>query len=204
MKLLKKVLITIGRQYGSGGHAIAEKLGQELEIPFYDRNMIAMIAKKHGLDEEALHLDDEKLSSPFLDPYFSYGVDTASRSSRLYSMQAEIIREQADKGSAIFVGRCADDVLRDYENLVNIFIFAPREDRLKRLMDTEGITDPAAIDRLERRVEKARRAYYQFYTDQRWGDKAGKDLMINSSALGYDGTAELILNFLKMKGYAED
>ncbi len=155
MKLTQKVLITIGREYGSGGRMIAEALGKDLDIPVFDKNMITMIAEKHGFDEADLESDDERLSNPFFEPYIAYGVDTASRSSRLYALQAQIIREEANKGSAIFVGRCADDVLQNYPCLVNIFIYAPRLDRIKRIMrasptiwpptrSSAGSTRPAA------------------------------------------------------------
>ncbi len=203
MKLTQKVLITIGREYGSGGRMIAEALGKDLDIPVFDKNMITMIAEKHGFEEADLESDDERLSNPFFEPYIAYGVDTASRSSRLYAMQAQIIREEANKGSAIFVGRCADDVLQNYPCLVNIFIYAPRLDRIKRIMVVEGISDNLAADKIVRRIDKTRRAYYQFYTDQKWGSPENKDLMLNSSALGLEGSVAFIEDFLERLGYLE-
>jgi cytidylate kinase len=165
--------------------------------------MITMIAEKHGFDEADLESDDERLSNPFFEPYIAYGVDTASRSSRLYALQAQIIREEANKGSAIFVGRCADDVLQNYPCLVNIFIYAPRLDRIKRIMVVEGIADNLAADKIVRRIDKTRRAYYQFYTDQKWGAPENKDLMLNSSALGLEESVKFIEDFLERLGYLE-
>jgi cytidylate kinase len=203
MKLTHKVLITVGREYGSGGHAIAEALGKDLQISVFDKNMLAMIAKRNGFDEDALESSDERLSNPFFDPYAPYGVDSGAISERLFMMQSRIIQEEADKGSAIFVGRCANDVLREYDDVVNIYIFAPRNDRLKRIMKVEDISDPLAAEKILKRTDKTRKSYYQFYTDKKWGSVDGMDLLINSSALGIEGSVKLIEDFLIRKGYAE-
>jgi len=194
MKLLKKVLITVGREYGSGGRAIAEGLG---------RDMIAIIAKKNGYDEDALTSSDERLSNPFFDPYSPYGLDTGAISERLFLAQADIIKEQADKGSAVFVGRCANDVLRKYNDVVSIFIYAPKNDRIKRIMSIEKIGDSLAAEKIVRRTDKARRSYYQFYTDKKWGSTEDMDLMLDSSKLGVEGTTGLIEDYLVRLGYVE-
>lgn len=203
MKLKKKVLIAIGREYGSGGHAIGEALSKDLGIPLFDKNMISMIAKKHGLDEDLLTGEDEKVSNPFFEPYIAYGIETASLSSRLFSLQSKIIREEAEKDSAIFIGRCADEILKDDPDLVSIFIYAPRNDRIQRIMTVEDISDSLAADKIVRRIEKSRKSYYQFYTDRKWASPEGRDLMINSSALGLAGSVKLIEDFLIRKGVLE-
>ncbi len=204
MNLEKKLLITIGREYGSGGRMIAEKLGEKLDIPVFDKNMLSMIAKKHGFDEDTLVSEDERLSNPFFEPYIPYGLNSGALSERLFTMQSRIIREEADKGSAIFVGRCADDVLKKYDGLVRIFIYAPRNDRIARIMEREQIEDNLAADKIVKRTDKARKSYYQFYTDKKWESYATKDLMINSSILGIDGTVDLIISYLKRAGYVSD
>lgn len=203
MKLTHKVLITIGREYGSGGRAIAEALGRDLDIPVLDKNMLSTIEKKHGLDKNALEASDERLSNPFFDPYSPYGLDSGAISERLFALQSDLIREQADKGSAVFVGRCANDVLRNYDDLVNIFIFAPKEERIRRIMSIRHLKDEAAAEKFIRRTDKTRRSYYQFYTDKKWGSRDGMDLMINSAVLGVEGTVGYIEDFLKRKGYLE-
>lgn len=203
MKLIKKTLITIGREYGSGGRATAEALSRDLNIPVFDKNMISMIAKKHGYDEDALIASDEHLSNPFFEPYSPYGLDTGSISERLFIAQSEIIREEAKKGSAIFVGRCANDVLRKEEGLVNVFIYAPKVKRIERIMSIENIADSLAADKIVRRTDKGRRSYYQFYTDKKWGSTDDMDLMINSGPLGIDGTVGVIEDYLVRRGFAE-
>lgn len=203
MKLTKTVHITIGREYGSGGKAIAETLGKDLGIKVFDKNLIAMIAERHNIDPDVLEATDEHISNPFFDPYISYGIDTASRSSRLFALQSKIIRDAANEGPAIFVGRCADDILWEFPDVVNVFIYAPKADRVKRIMKKEDIADDLAAEKIIRRMDKARRTYYQFYTDRKWGTSEGMDLLINSSALGIQGSAGLIEDFLFRKGYLE-
>lgn len=204
MKLTKKVLITIGREYGSGGRVIGETLGKDLDIPVLDKNMITTIAKEHGFDEETLISSDERLSNPFFEPYVPYSPQSGALSERLFLLESQIIKETADKGSAIFIGRCANDVLRDYDDVINIFIFAPKLDRIARIMKVEDIQDNLAAEKIVRKTDKTRRSYYQFYTDKKWGSADGMDLMINSSILGIAGSVQLIEDFLKHAGYLED
>lgn len=204
MKLCKKVLITVGREYGSGGKSIADKLSHDLNIPIFDKNMLSIIAQKHGYSEDALASSDERLGNPFFEPYPSFGMDTGSISDKLYIMQSEIIREEANKGSAIFIGRCANDILEKYDDVVNIFIYAPKMTRIQRIMEVEDISDSTAAEKILRRTDKARRSYYQFYTDKKWGSSEGMDLLINSASLGIDGSVRLIEDYLRLRGYLDN
>lgn len=204
MKVCHKFLLTIGREYGCGGKLIADAIGKDLDVPVFDKNLIAMIAKKHGFDEDALTSSDEKLSIPFFEPYSPYGADNSSLSERLFIHQAEIIKEEADRGSAIFIGRCANDILRNYDDLINVFIYAPKAYRIQRIMDAEDIADSTAAEKIIRRMDKNRRSYYQFYTDKKWGSPEGMDLLINSASVGIDGTVATIESYLKLRGYITD
>ena len=204
MKILKKFQLTIGREYGCGAKLIADAISKALDIPVFDRNLIAMIAKKHGFDEDALTSSDERLAIPFFEPYSSYGTGTGSIAEKLFIHQAQIIKEEADKGPSIFVGRCANDILRHYPDVVNVFIYAPKEYRINRIMEVEDIADAGAAEKIIRRMDKTRRSYYQFYTDKRWGTKEGMDLMIDSASIGFDGAVSLIEHYLKCRGYIED
>lgn len=203
MKLKKKVLLTMGREYGSGGKAISDLLSKDLNIPVLDKNMISMIAKKHGYSEEALVSSDERIANPFFEPYATYGPDTGSVSDRLFILQSEIIKEQANKGSAIFIGRCANEILREYEDVVSVFIYAPKKARIQRIMEAEEIDNPSAAEKIIRRMDKTRRSYYQFYTDKKWGSSEGMDLLINSDSIGFTGAVRLIEEYLFLKGYLE-
>ena len=199
MELAKKVLITIGREKGSGGRDIGLGLAKDLNIPIFDRNMINIAAKKHGYDEKALSSEDEKLTNPFFEPYTQYGMDSAL-SEKLFIMQSKIIKEEAEKGSAIFIGRCADDVLGDSPDLLNVFIYAPKADRIKRVASAGNISQEDA-EKEVKKIDKQRRAYYQFYTDKKWGSTEGTDMLLNSSSLGIDGCVAAIEAILASKGY---
>lgn len=203
MKLKKKVLLTLGREYGSGGKAISDLLSKDLNIPVLDKNIISMIAKKHGYSEDALISSDERIANPFFEPYAAYGPDTGSISDKLFILQSQIIREQADKGSAIFIGRCANEILREYDDVVSIFIYAPKKARIQRIMEAEEIDNPTAAEKILRRMDKTRRTYYQFYTDKKWGSTESMDLLINSDSLGFTGAVRLIEEYLFLKGYLE-
>lgn len=203
MKLKKKLIVTLGREYGSGGRVIAETVGKELDMPVYDKNMLALVAKKSGLDHDRLVSEDERLANPFLEQYIPYGIDTGSVGERLFTGQSNIIRQKAAAESCVFVGRCSDDILRDYEDCVHIYVFAPRIDRIKRIMQVEDIADSLAAEKILKKVDKQRKSYYQFYTDRKWGGTEGKDLMINSSSTGIDGAVNVILAYLCIKGYIE-
>ncbi len=203
VKLTKKVLITLGREYGSAGHIVAERLGRKLDIPVFDKNLITIIAKKHGLDESTLLSSDERIGSLFFDSYAPYGPESGSVSERLFIMQSNIIKQEADKGSAIFVGRCANDILRKYDDVLNFFIFAPKAARISYIMEADDIADAAAAEKIIRRMDKARRNYYQFYTDMKWGSTDGMDMLLNSASLGLDGCVEAIEHYLVLRGYAE-
>ena len=203
MKVCHKFLLTIGREYGCSGKKIADIIGEDLGVPVFDRNLIAMIAKKHGYDETALTDSDEKVTIPFFEPYSSYGSDIATLPEQLFTHQAQIIKEEADKGPAIFIGRCANDILRHYDDLVNVFLYAPKPWRIEQIMQAEDIEDSTAAEKIVRRIDKTRRSYYQFYTDKKWGSTEGMDMLINVSTVGVDGVVAMIEALLKQRGYIE-
>ena len=203
VKLKRKVLITVGREYGSAGHIVARRLGERLSIPVFDKNLLTIIARKHGLDEITLLSSDERVGNLFFDSYAPYSAESGSISERLFVMQANIIKEEADKGSAIFVGRCANDILRKYDDVLSFFIFAPKEARIDYIMRADDIADASAADKIIRRMDKARRNYYQFYTDRKWGTTDGMDMLLNSAGLGIDGCVRGIENYLVLRGYAD-
>ena len=193
-------IITIGREYGSGGYDIGKKLAEKLNINFYDKNLIDMAAEERGLNIEALNKADEKAANPFVNPFLHPGYENGTVNDRLFWTQSEIIRGLAKKGeSCVIIGRCADFVLRDEENVLNIFIQAPLEDRIQRITDKYLIEVPDEARKEVLKVDKRRRSYYQFYTDAKWGGRERKDLVINSSVLGIDGTVDFIKDFIERK-----
>ena len=191
--MAENYVITIGREYGSGGREIAEKLAKSLGISFYDKNLINKVAEKTGYQVEILDKADEKAAHPLFSAYnIPPGLDVGTINDRLFSCQSSIIKELAQKESCVIVGRCADYVLRDMNNVLNVFIQAPMEARIARIMDRYLIDVPNIAKKEIQREDKIRRSYYQFYTDRKWGGNLGHHLVIDSSVLGVDGTVDLI------------
>ena len=187
----KKILITIGRQFGSGGKAVAEELGRRLGIPVYDDELITEAARKSGIAEEFFHKRDEKRRALFI------GMRSGMDDEVIFGIQSDVIRDLASKGSAIFVGRASDYVLRDMD-CVDVFISAPLEARVKRIMERQGLSESEAEDLIERK-DRGRAEYYDFFTFSKWGVASNYDLCIDSSILGISGTAELIIEFAKKR-----
>ena len=211
----KQFVIVIGRQFGSGGHAIGACLAEKLGIPLYDKEILAHIAREQGITLERLHKMDEDLRStrmlnlglqtrkfhPF-NPGMLFETDTSAIISAdlAFRWQEETIRELAGKGSCVIIGRCADVILKDHPGLISVFITAPlavREARIARLYpDHPRINGETHLEFLLK-TDKARANYYGFHTDRRWADIGNYHLCLDSSRLGIEGTAELLTDYVK-------
>ncbi|MCI2082883.1 MAG: cytidylate kinase-like family protein [Bacteroidales bacterium] len=181
--------VTIGRRIGSGGLTIARKLGKMLGVEVYDKELIMTAAKDYGIGAEFFEKADEKGPDSFN--------DSAIGSNNLFKLQTEVIRRLAGMQSNVFVGRCADYVLRDYPKLVTIFVSAPLEARKATVADRFGISEEKAETYI-RKMERKRKSYYEYFTFRDWGSSENYDLCIDSSILGSDMTASLISDFVKM------
>lgn len=192
-------IITIGRQFGSGGHEIGNRLAERLDIPLYDHNLIRMAAKELKVSDEEASRVDETILGRFLSTYVvgtgdytafmsqeAYGVPL---SDRMYETQTEIIKKLAAQSSCIFVGRCADYVLGDYTNCINIFIHAFKDDRIRRVMNIYKLTERQAWDKIKK-VDKERRLYYEAHTGREWGSSESHEILFNASLLGVDGVVD--------------
>lgn len=188
----KNIVITIGRENGSGGKEIAEKLAAKLGIHYYDRNLIDMAAQKSGMNSAVLYQADEKASHLFFSSYVTSPGEYGTVNDRLFWTQSSIIKELAQKESCVIVGRCADYVLEDFTNCLHVFVYAPLESRIQRIMDRYMLESVDAAKREIARVDKQRRSYYQYYTDRKWGQYDGKNLVIDSSYFGVDKTVDLL------------
>lgn len=196
--------INIGRQFGGGGKTIGERLAHRLSIRLYDKELINMAAEESGFSTEHFERADEQerkgvLSSligyfraPISGNYYSAN-DPLSNDS-LFKIQSDVIRHVAERESCIFVGRCADYILRDHPRTVNLFFTADREDRIHRITTRMGCSEAEAIALMER-IDGQRARYYNYYASRRWGDAATYDLTINTSRLGEERSAELVLDF---------
>ena len=202
MKHKSNLIIIIGREIGSGGRTIARLLAEKYGCQFYDREILNLAAKESGFNEKFFEQNDEKkgifkslfqIHVPFISDSCFY--DNGLSQESLFKMQSDAIRKAAQKGPCVFVGRCADYVLRDFENVVSFFITANIDERIKRVSQRYGYSEQESRKLIEN-GERQRASYYNYYTGKKWGDSRSYDLCINSSILGIEGTMELIGDFL--------
>lgn len=197
------LVITIGRQCGSGGKVIGQKLADELGVKCYDKELLSLAAKNSGLCEELFETHDEKPTSSFL---YSLVMDTYSMgynssaymdmpiNHKIFLAQFDTIKKLADEESCVIVGRCADYALADYPNVVSVFITADEADRLERLQKLYKVDEAKAKD-IMIKTDKKRSSYYNYYSSKKWGDAKSYDLCVNRSAIGVDGAVKLIRAF---------
>lgn len=201
----KNFVLNIGRQLGSGGHAIGTILAQEFGIKFYDKEVLDLAAQESGFSKYFFERDDEHRGFvkslfnsiiPFTSSGDPYGNQLSSES--LFKFQSDAIKKAAERESCVFVGRCADYVLRDHPRCVNIFISADMEDRVARLMQNLQINAQEAEKRALEGDDK-RASYYNYYSALTWGEAATYHICINSSVLGIEGTADFLKSFIMKK-----
>ena len=200
--MAKNVIITIGRQFGSGGHEIGNKLADRLDIPLYDRNLVKMAAEEMKISDSTVESVDETGLNKFLAYYATAPVDYTSfyvsnvemgqpLSQQVYETQTEIIKKLADRSSCVMVGRCADFILADEPGLINVFITADREDRIARIVKKYGLTEKKAADRIKK-IDRERRYYYELHTGRDWGKTSSNQIILNASLLGIDRTVDML------------
>lgn len=198
----KKIIINIGRQFGGGGLGVAYELGRKLGIPVYDKELIAKAAQDSGFSKEVFEESDEKKRFFSLSSIFAsrFGDTENYMSDRgLFKMQSETIRKIAEQGSAIIVGRCADYILRDMDCTLDVFLTSPIEVRAARIAERSGLSLEDA-EKLAEEKDRRRAEYYNYYTFTDWGVASTYDLCLDSSALGIEGTADMIIEFARKAG----
>lgn len=196
-------IITISRQYGSGGRFIGRKLAEALDIPFYDKELITMSAEESGMSKEIFEKADEKAANSLLytlsmNAYLLHGmagVPDLPLNDKVFLVQSEVIRKLAAKGPCVIVGRCADYVLRENPNCVNVYIYSDMEDRVSRATTYYNLSADRAQEQIQK-TDKKRAAYYNFYTNLKWGRAENYDLSLNSAKIGVDGCVEVIRSFI--------
>lgn len=203
--MAEKVIICIGREYGSGGREIGEKLGEKLGIPCYDKVLLKQTAIDSGLAESLFENADEKRTSWILNGFCS-GNPTADAAmitsmdyltnDSLFFMQSRTIQKLAGEGSCIFIGRCAESVLANRENVLSVFIHGDKEDRIERIMKRQNI-DRKRAEGLMNRIDKRRAGYHNYYSDSKWGRSASYDMSISTSRFGIDGVVNMIEEAVK-------
>ena len=198
-------IITIGRQFGSAGREIGEKVAAHFGIPCYDKELLSRAAKESGFCEEMIESHDERPTNSFLynlvmDTY-SFGYNASSFSDmpishKVFLAQFDTIKKIADEGPCVIVGRCADYALSEYENCLSIFIHAKNDAKLKRIMEKYNLSMPKAKEMINKK-DKQRQSYYNYYSSNKWGRSETYDLSIDSSILGIDGTVELLIQYIE-------
>lgn len=193
----KQLIITVGREFGSGGHIIAAKLAEHFGIQLLDSNILAEVAKKSNTSEEYLKKYDESARNLF----FSRTVNGFSNSPEeiIAQMQFDYIKHKADAGeSFVVIGRCADYILRENPALVRVFILGDTEAKIKRTAEREGISEDKAKIRMEQ-ADKRRKYFHNTHSENKWGDSRSYDITVNSSKLGLDSTAELLIKYIELR-----
>ncbi len=200
-------IITIGRQFGSGGREIGMKVAEHFGVKFYDKELLTRAASESGFAQEMIQDHDERPTTSFLynlvmDTY-SFGYNASSFvdmpiSHKIFLAQFDTIKKIADEGPCVIVGRCADYALADYKNVINIFIHGDEEDKIERILNRydDVTTRDNALEMILKK-DKQRQSYYNYYSSKKWGRSDTYDLTINSSVLGIEGTVKLITQFVE-------
>jgi cytidylate kinase len=189
-----RYVITIGREYGSGGHFIGKLLAERLGIPFYDNELLLKISENSGLSSDVIKEFDEKKEGIFSSGMNLYSADL-SLGNKIFLAQFEEIKKLADKESCVIVGRCADYILRDYANVANIFITAPMSEKIARAVKYYGL-DPQKAEKIIKKKNRKRRNYYMYYTNKEWGNAASYDITINSK-IGVEACVDALEVYIK-------
>ncbi len=202
---MMNTIITIGRQFGSGGKEIGKKLSERLGIPFYDEEIVSMVAEEGGMHPDIVREAEERATDSFLYSLITggglRGVSDVMHyempiNDKVFVQQSKKIKELAANGSAIFVGRCADYVLEDCGNLLRVFIYADMDTKMKRISEIYELTPNKAKDMIVKK-EKTRKTFYNYYTDRSWGNPASYDLCINTGRIGIGGAVDMIAKYVE-------
>ncbi len=203
----KKYVITIARGYGSGGRTIGKMLSEELGIPYYDRDLLRFASDDSGINEELFAKADEKLKKSLLfkiarniykGELIPPDSDDFVSNDNLFNYQAKIIKELAETESCIIIGRCADFILKDYPNVVRLFVHAPLEDCINTLKEMTGKPEKE-LEKQILAIDKHRAEYYNYYTGREWENAKHYDLCLNSSKLGFDKCVEIVKSYLDIR-----
>ena len=195
-QLNKQIVITISREYGSGGRYIGRLIADKLGIKLYDKEFITKLAQETGLSEEYIESKEQKrdVLSGLNNGYY-FGIDNADE---LFIKEAELITKTAKEESCVIIGRCSDFILKDKENVLKVFVYSDMEDKIKRATEFYGMNKQKAEKEIKR-IDKLRANHYKHYTDKEWADHSNYDICINSDTLGVEKAADLICQMIKDK-----
>ena len=193
----KQLIISVGREFGSGGRVIAEGLAKEFGIPLYDHNLLERIAEEKNVSHEELKKLDEKPRNVLISRTLKG--HSSSPQDHVANMQFEYLQKMAQNGeSFVVVGRCAEHVLKDFEGMISIFILGDEDCKVKRVQEVYGISEDEARRKMDRH-DTRRKFYHNYYCDGKWGDSRNYDVCINSSKLGVEGTVWMLAEYIKAR-----
>ena len=195
-KLSKDIIITVSREYGSGGRYVGKLIADKLGIKLYDKEFINKLAKETGLSEEYIEGKEQKRNA--LEGLNNGYYSGLNNSDELFIKESELIKKIAEKESCVIIGRCADFILKDRDNIIKVFIYSNMKDKIKRSIEIYGL-DNDKVEKEIKRIDKLRANHYKYYTEKEWKDYSNYDICINSDALGVEKAAELICNIVKAK-----
>ena len=210
MKENKRLVITIGRQYGSGGREIGARLAKDLGLGFYDKNILRLNSDESGIKESFYHMADEKAGNKLLYRIVkslapelgtpSLGPDLIA-ADNLFRFQSEVIRKLAAEEDCVIIGRCADYVLDGFDGLVKVYLYADMDYRVERIKEL-GYYEPKDVKKNIKRIDRERRDYHRYYTGRDWENVENYDLMLNTARLGTEGAVKAVKGYLRLRGYA--
>ena len=212
MKKQPHFVITLGRKYGSGGGEVAKKLSEKLGIPYYDKEILQMVADESGIKESYFHLADERAGDKILYKIMKSMAPKISSPSvdgnilsddNLFMFQSQVIQKLAEQESCIIIGRCADVVLKDHPRVARIFINADKIPRMFRLKERLGVDTNKEIEKIMKNTDKQRSEYYNYYTGKKWADMNNYDLILDSGVLGIDTCVDVIAAYAEIRGFKE-
>ena len=209
MKENKRLVITIGRQYGSGGREIGARLAKDLGLGLYDKNILRLNSDESGIKESFYHMADEKAGNKLLYRIVkslapelgtpSLGPDLIA-ADNLFRFQSEVIRKLAAEEDCVIIGRCADYVLDGFDGLVKVYLYADMDYRVERIKEL-GYYEPKDVKKNIKRIDRERRDYHRYYTGRDWENVENYDLMLNTARLGTEGAVEAVKGYLRLRGY---
>lgn len=204
---MKKRIVTVSRTYGSGGRIIGQKLAEDMGVPFYDKALLDRIAEESGFSKEMIEKAEMKAKNSFLYTLATSlggngeaGVDGLSLNDKFFLAQVNVIRKIAEEGPCVIVGRCADYILKDFDEVTHLFVCAEMPNRIKRAINDYGM-DESIVEAEIKKIDKARANYYTHHTGRKWGEVLNYHLTLDSGYIGLDDTIALIEEFLERRKY---
>ena len=195
---VNNIIVTVAREYGSGGRYVARILAEKLGIKFYDNDLIEIVSNESGLSAKYIEENEQNIHGNLLSSFNTQYSENLSNDDNLFIAESKAIKEIADKGACVIVGRCANNILKDKENVINIFLYSDDENKVKRAVTYYGLNEKTALNEI-RKINENREKHYKYYTNEKWRNMSNYDLSINVDKLGVEKTAEMIEEFIKGK-----